>query len=345
MADVAATRMFLEAAEAGDAVARQLAANADLVVEVATGLRALPPRGVLTCARGSSDHAATFAKYLIETRLGLLTASAAPSVSSVYGGGGAPDRSGMLAIGISQSGKSPDILAAMHAAREGGARTLAMVNVADSPLAADADMVLPLHAGPELSVAATKSYIASLAGLLHLVARWADDAALLDAVGESPALLRDAWQCDWSAMVDRLAGARGLYVIGRGLGFGIAQEAALKFKETCGLHAEAFSAAEVRHGPMALVGPDFPLLVFRQGDETADGVDKLVADVLARGGDVLVTGGSVAGAIQLPHPPAHPAVEPMLQIQAFYRAANALSLRRGYDPDRPPLLAKVTETV
>lgn len=343
MADVAATRMFLEAAEAGDAVARQLAANADLVVEVAATLRARPPRGVLTCARGSSDHAATFAKYLIETRLGLLTASAAPSVSSLYGG--APDRSDMLAIGISQSGKSPDILAAMHAAREGGARTLAMVNVADSPLAADADMTLPLHAGPELSVAATKSYIASLAGLLHLVARWADDAALLDAVDASPALLRDAWQCDWSAMVDRLTGARGLYVIGRGLGFGIAQEAALKFKETCGLHAEAFSAAEVRHGPMALVGPDFPLLVFRQGDETADGVDELVADVLARGGDVLVTGGSVAGAIQLPHPPAHPAVEPMLQIQSFYRAANALSLRRGYDPDRPPLLAKVTETV
>jgi glutamine---fructose-6-phosphate transaminase (isomerizing) len=119
----------------------------------------------------------------------------------------------------------------------------------------------------------------------------------------------------------------------------------LKFKETCGLHAEAFSAAEVRHGPMALVGPGFPLLVFRQDDATADGVDELVAEVIARGGEVLVSGGDVPGAIRLPHPAAHPAIEPMLQIQAFYRAANTLSIARGFDPDRPPLLAKVTETV
>ncbi|WP_213980821.1 SIS domain-containing protein [Sphingomonas sp. dw_22] len=343
MADPQTTRMFQEAADAANAVARQLAANAEAVAALAADLRAQHVRGVLTCARGSSDHAATFAKYLIETRLGILTTSAAPSVSSIYGT--ATDFSGMLAIGISQSGKSPDILSAMRAAKQGGARTLALVNVEDSPLATESDVTLPLHAGPELSVAATKSYIASLAGLLHLVTRWADDAELLAAVTASPALLRTAWECDWSPLVERLHKARGLYVIGRGVGFGIAQEAALKFKETCGLHAEAFSAAEVRHGPMALVGPDFPLLVFRQGDETADGVDELVADVLARGGEVLVSGGAVAGAIQLPHPAAHPAIEPMLQIQAFYRAANALSLKRGFDPDRPPSLAKVTETV
>jgi glucosamine--fructose-6-phosphate aminotransferase (isomerizing) len=343
MADPQSTRMFQEAADAANAVERQLAANAEAAAVLAAELRAGHPRGVLTCARGSSDHAATFAKYLIETRLGVLTTSAAPSISSVYRT--ATDFSQMLAIGISQSGKSPDILAAMRAAKQGGARTLALVNVEDSPLATDADFTLPLHAGPELSVAATKSYIASLAGLLHLVARWADDAQLLEAVLASPALLRAAWEGDWSPLVERLHKARGLYVIGRGVGFGIAQEAALKFKETCGLHAEAFSAAEVRHGPMALVGPDFPLLVFRQGDETADGVDELVADVLARGGEVLVSGGEVAGAIQLPHPAAHPAIEPMLQIQAFYRAANALSLKRGFDPDRPPSLAKVTETV
>lgn len=337
------TRMFAEAAEAADAVERQLAANADAMASLVERLRAGPPRGVVTCARGSSDHAATFGRYLIETRLGLLTASASPSVASVYGA--APDYSDMLALGISQSGKSPDILAAMRAAREAGAHTLALVNVADSPMATEADTCLPLHAGPELSVAATKSYIAAVAGLVHLVAGWSGDEVLHEALVESPALLRRAWDADWSPLVDRLADARGLYVIGRGLGFGIAQEAALKFKETCGLHAEAFSAAEVRHGPMALVGPGFPLLVFRQGDATADGVDELVADVVARGGEVLVSGGEVAGATWLPHPIAHPAIEPMLQIQAFYRAANALSLRRGFDPDRPPQLAKVTETI
>ena len=191
-------------------------------------------------------------------------------------------------------------------------------------------MTLPLHAGPELSVAATKSYIASLAALLHLVARWADDAALLDALDASPALLRDAWQLRLVGDGRPALPARAsLYVIGRGLGFGIAQEAALKFKETCGLHAEAFSAAEVRHGPMALVGPDFPLLVFRQGDETADGVDELVARCArARrrraGRRADRSPGAIAAAARSP---AHPAIEPMLQIQSFYRAANALSLR------------------
>lgn len=338
-----ATRMFAEAREAADVVAGQIAQNAPAVTALGATLRAQPPRGVLTCARGSSDHAATFAKYLIETRLGLLTTSAAPSVTSVYGA--AQAMSGILAIGISQSGRSPDILATMEAARDAGARTLALVNDTGSPLAALADTTLPLAAGPERSVAATKSYTASIAALIHLAAGWADDAELLAALEGAPALLRAAWDSDWSPLVDRLADARGLYVIGRGLGFGIAQEAALKFKETCGLHAEAFSAAEVRHGPMALVGPGFPLLVFRQSDETGDGVDDLVREVVARGGEVLVAGGQVPGAIHLPHPAAAPTIEPMLQIQAFYRAANALSLRRGLDPDHPPHLAKVTETI
>jgi glucosamine--fructose-6-phosphate aminotransferase (isomerizing) len=208
-----------------------------------------------------------------------------------------------------------------------------------------AHTVIPLHAGPERSVAATKSYLSSLSAILQLAANWKNEAPLLDALQTLPDELRAAWRADWSSLTEGLVDAHNLFVLGRGLGLAAAQEAALKFKETCGLHAEAFSAAEVRHGPMALVGPDFPLLVFRQGDETADGVDELVADVLARGGEVLVSGGEVAGAIQLPHPDADPAIEPMLQIQAFYRAANALSLRRGFDPDRPPSLAKVTETL
>ncbi len=337
------TRMFAEAGEAGAAVRRQLAANAQIVRDLGATLRERRPRGVLTCARGSSDHAATFGRYLIETRLGLLTTSVSPSIASVYGV--ETDYSEMLALGISQSGKSPDILAAMRAAKESGARTVALANVEDSPLATEADVLLPLHAGPEISVAATKSYIAALAAQLDLVGAWTGDARLGEALAMLPDRLEQAWTADWSPLVERLHDARGLYVIGRGLGFGIAQEAALKFKETCGLHAEAFSAAEVRHGPMALVGPGFPLLVFRQDDATADGVDELVADVLARGGEVLVSGGAVPGAIHLPHPQAPGVIEPILQIQAFYRAANALSVARGFDPDRPPSLAKVTETV
>lgn len=337
------TTMFAEAGQSGAVVAAQRTANADRIAALAGSLRDRPPAAVLTCARGSSDHAATFAKYLIETRLGVVTSSQAPSIASVYGV--APRATEALCIAISQSGKSPDLLATVEAAKAAGAWSAALVNVEDSPLAQLADSVVPLGAGPELSVAATKSYIAALAALIDLVAAWSGDAELAGALDAAPAQLEQAWAADWSPLVEHFREVRGLYVIGRGLGLGIAQEAALKFKETCGLHAEAFSAAEVKHGPMALVGPGFPLLVFRQSDETESSIDDLVSEVVARGGEVLVAGPAAKGAIQLPSVSAHPAIEPMLQIQSFYRAANALSVARGFNPDTPPHLAKVTETV
>ena len=337
------TLMFAEAAAAADAVERQREANRGALATLARRLRESPPRAIVTCARGSSDHAATYAKYLIETRLGIIVSSASPSVSSVYGV--QPRLEGALCIAISQSGQSPDLLATIKAAKQAGARTLALVNVADSPLTALADDVLPLNAGEERSVAATKSYIAALAAIADLVAEWSGDSKLLTALRALPLQLRAAWKADWTPLVDRLEDARGLFVIGRGLGLGVAQEAALKLKETCGLHAEAYSAAEVRHGPMALVGPGFPLLVFRQSDEAESSIEALAADAVARGGEVLVAGGGVAGAVALPAISVHPAIEPILQIQSFYRSANALSLRRGLDPDRPPNLRKVTETV
>lgn len=337
------TWMFAEAGEAAAMVAAQLADNRGQVDSLAERLRSSPPPAVLTCARGSSDHAATFAKYLVETRLGVITASLAPSVASVYGA--APRAAGALCLAISQSGKSPDLLATVRAAKKAGAYCVALVNVPDSPLAELADSFIPLMAGPERSVAATKSYIASLAAIIDLAAAWSGDAILADALAAAPTLLRQAWAADWSPMIERLRHAQGLYVIGRGIGLGIAQEAALKFKETCGLHAEAFSAAEVRHGPMALVGPGFPLLVFRQSDETGSSIDELVSETVARGGEVLVTGPAPRGAIALPSLEAHPVIEPMLQIQSFYRAVNALSVARGFDPDKPPHLAKVTETI
>jgi glutamine---fructose-6-phosphate transaminase (isomerizing) len=153
--------MFREAAQAPEVVRTQLAANAAQVAQLAARLRRAPPRAVVTCARGSSDHAATFARYLIETRLGLLTASAAPSVSSVYEA--APDFADTVMLAISQSGASPDLLAVVRRARAAGARIVALINAIDSPLAQLADELLPLHAGSEQSIAATKSYIASLA--------------------------------------------------------------------------------------------------------------------------------------------------------------------------------------
>lgn len=335
--------MYCEAEQAAEAVRQQVALNAQPLARLAERLRHLAPRAVVTCARGSSDHAATFAKYLIETRLNILTSSAAPSVSSVYEA--TPNLAGTLFLAISQSGASPDLLAAVRGARIAGALVVALVNAEASPLAQIADFTVPLCAGTERSVAATKSYIASLCAIIQLVGSWAGDSPLLAALAGAPALLKDAWSLDWSPAVSRLRLASDLYVLGRGLGLGVAQEAALKFKETCGLHAEAVSTAEVRHGPMALIRAGFPVLIFTQNDETRSGVESLAWELGARHADVILAGSRVPPALILPTQTAHPVLEPMLIVQSFYRMVNALALARGLNPDRPPYLNKVTETV
>lgn len=339
----AATAMFQEAAQAPVAVERQLASNAAAIHALAARLRQNPPRAVVTCARGSSDHAATFARYLIETRLGVMTASAAPSVSSIYEA--TTSMEGVLCLAISQSGRSPDLLAWGQAVADAGGFVVALVNDVDSPLARQAHLTLPLHAGPELSVAATKSYICSLSAICQLTAVWSDDSALCQAMETLPALLERAWVLPWDAALPALVEARGLYVIGRGLGFGIAQEAALKLKETCGLQAEAFSSAELRHGPMALVGPGFPVVALAQDDESREGVEDAASICAAQGARVLLAGGrALPGVTGLPTEPAHPALQPLTMIQSFYRLAAQLSVARGLNPDRPPNLTKVTET-
>ena len=334
--------MYREAAQAPDVVRAQLARNGAAAESLGRELRALAPRAVVTCARGSSDHAATFAKYLLETRLGILTASAAPSIASVYGA--SQDLRDCVFVAISQSGRSPDLLETTRSAAAAGAFVVALVNEEDSPLAQHARCVLPLGAGKEASVAATKSYLASLAALLQLTAEWSEDAGLDAALAKAPDLMRQAWDLDWSAAAGLLERATNLFVIARGVGLGVAQEAALKCKETCGLHAEAFSSAEVRHGPQALLGAAFPALLLAQDDETRTGMEALGRELVDRGVEVAIAGGRIPGAIELPTVDAHPAVAPLLLAQSFYRCANAAALARGMDPDRPPHLQKVTRT-
>ena len=339
-----ATHMFREAAEAPARVGAQLSANQERVSVLTDRLRRRPPRAVTTLGRGSSDNVATFARYLIETRLGVMTASSSPSVSSVYEA--APDMGDTVCLVISQSGRSPDLLAAAQAHAAAGALVVALVNDEASPLAALADVTIPLKAGPELSVAATKSFITGLSAVAQIVGCWSEDATLIEAVEDLPSQLAKAWALDWSAAIAPLARAEHLYVVARGLGYAIAQEAALKFKETCGLHAEAFSSAEIRHGPMALVGPSFPVLAFTQDDETEEGVEAAVTAFTRQGASVVqVGGGEAAGVLRLPAVKGHPALEPIGQIQSFYRLAEQLSRARGFDPDRPLHLAKVTETL
>jgi len=334
--------MFEEARASADAVAAQASEEAALK-DVAQELRALMPSAVVTVARGSSDHAASYLAWLITARLGLPVASL--PMSQVTLNGARMKVPGQLAIGISQSGRSPDLVATIESLREGGAYTLAMVNVTDSPLVVACARHLPLCAGAETSVAATKSYIASLSMAARLVAHWHNDADLLKAIDALPAALRAAADQDWSAALPKLRDARHMVVIGRGRSLAIAQEAALKFKETCAIQAEAFSGAEFRHGPMALVEPGFTVLAFApQGPEQADLLEA-ARDLRARGATVLLaaTDDVADRDLTLVRAP-HDDLAPLTAIQSFYLMVEALARLRGRDPDAPPHLQKVTCT-
>ena len=344
MARADQTLMFAETAQAGAALARQRDAYPALLAPVIARLRAADPAVLVTCARGSSDHAASYAKYVFELRGLGPVASHAPSITSIYGAA-FPGGARAALIGVSQSGKSPDLIAAMTSARAAGAVSLALVNAPDSPLAAAAEMAVPLLAGPEHSIAATKSCLAAMAALARLAAMWRDDAALLAALDAAPAMMAAAIDLDWSAALAALAPARSLYVVGRGLTFAAAQEAALKLKETAGLHAEAVSAAELRHGPAAIAADGMPILIFAPTDQARAGIPALIDDLAARGAKVIAIGLDHPKALHLSMPPqVHSALTPLAQLVSFYRFAAELAVLRGFDPDKPAGLHKVTET-
>jgi glucosamine--fructose-6-phosphate aminotransferase (isomerizing) len=341
------TLMYREALESPKVVKNQITDNQALMDGLAVAIKSLQkpnqPVVVLTCARGSSDHAACFAKYVFESQLGVIVSSVAPSIYSVYQA--KQNLSGVLFLCISQSGESPDLLTCAEQAKSSGALVVSLVNKTHSPLAKLSDWVVPLHAGEEGSVAATKSYIASLSAILHLTAKLKSDTKLNQALEILDEQLEKAWQLDWHSAEEALVNANNLLVIGRGFGFSIAQEAALKFKETCGIHAEAFSGAEVKHGPMALVRQDFPVLVLGQDDETLEGMNAIATDFIERGAAVsaAIAGGNEGW--RLPVVSCSPLIEPLLLIQRFYKLVNAVAVKRGMNPDEPPHLKKVTETL
>ncbi|MGT2469780.1 SIS domain-containing protein [Paraburkholderia terrae] len=334
--------MLKEALASADVVAAQL--NDTSRVEALAARLAQEPRHVaLTVARGSSDHAASYFASLTMSRVGLPVASLPMSVATLQQ---APLQvRNQLALGFSQSGKSPDLVGTMQALREAGALTVAAVNVPGSPLEDACEFYLPLLAGPELSVAATKSYIAMLSVSAQLVAHWQKDAALLDGLKSLPDALRRAGALDWSKAVVELRDAERMIVIGRGLGLAIAQEAALKLKETSGIQAEAFSSAEVRHGPMELIDRDYPLLVFAPRGPEQAGLLQLARDMQARGARVLLAAPDDVPEATLPLvSTAHAALDPIAAILSFYVMAAGLAAARGRNPDAPRHLMKVTET-
>lgn len=340
--------MAQEAREAPARCAEQLRLNADLVRDAGRLLRDLAPPFAATLARGSSDQAAAFGKFLLETHTGIPTLSHAPSVGSLYHATSPRFRDVPL-IAISQSGRSPDLLVAAEDARAQGAVVVAIVNDAASPLAELAQIVIPVRAGAETSVAATKSFVCTLVALTHLVAEWSQDEGLLAALESVGVVLEDAVRADWSGAVELLKDASEMLVLGRGPTLPIAGEAALKLKETSSLHAEAFSSAEVAHGPMTLVGEGDPVLALAPLDVARTGLRERLDDFAARGARVIGSGMAediAAAELVLPsRTDVHPVIGAIAQIQSFYGLANALSLARGRNPDAPPHLNKVTRTL
>ncbi|MGA7100222.1 MAG: SIS domain-containing protein [Pseudolabrys sp.] len=323
------------------AAAERLLARTDAVKAIVARVEQTRPRIVVFCGRGSSGHVGVYLRYLFEARLGLLASAAAPSVVTAYRR--PPEMRDALFVVVSQSGRSPDLVNATQVARKHGALTLAIVNDQDSPTAAASELVLPIGAGAEHSVAATKTVVLSMIAGAQLVAALARDDDLVAGLGQLPLRLSRALDCDWSAWADSAARAAAAFVVGRGYGLGCVREIALKVAEILRVPTLGHSAAELRHGPRASITPSTPVLVLRQNDEAATAIDDLVKD-LNDANETLFVAGGPAGTLPWIGD-GHPVYDPVLMLVPAYRAIEAVARRRGFDPDNPPHLSKVTKTL
>ncbi|MEH6690859.1 MAG: SIS domain-containing protein [Pseudorhizobium pelagicum] len=337
------SHMRQEINEIPEAVARLLDHSGADLAAAGHALRERDPAFLVTIARGSSDHAATFIKYAIELTTGRPVASLGPSLASIYH---APMRlAGGAAISISQSGKSPDIVAMAQAATDAGALSIALTNTLQSPIADASSHAIDIQAGPELAVAATKSYFNSIVAGLAVLAEWVDDDALRAALRELPDVCRKAVALEWDDLAGQLGDAESLFMLGRGPALAIASEAALKFKETSNMHAEAYSSAEVLHGPVALVDYRFPIVAFAARDAAERSVVEIADGLVEKGALAFVTSNNAGKANALPFVTTrHPLTDALCLILPFYGFVEAWSRSRGFNPDAPAALKKVTET-
>ena len=333
--------MSTEVAEIPQAAARLLQDGRKAIAQVAAAIDLGRVSHAVVSGRGSSGHAGTYLRYLIETRLGLSAAPAAPSVVTRYGA--SPRLGEALYILISQSGRSPDLVAAAEQATAAGAQTIAIVNDANSPAARACRHVIPIAAGPELAVAATKTVVNTMLAGLLLVGALAEDATLADAAEAAPVRLAQARTLDWSPWARRLSSAPAGFVIGRGLSLGPAREAALKAAEVLGVPVLAYSAAEVLHGPKAAIRSEHPILGLDAGGEVSDSIRGALATLGSEGASVFSGSGD--------HPtlpglgPGEPVLDAVALLVPVYRALEAEAARLGRNVDSPPGLLKVTETL
>ena len=340
------TRMREEILSLPQVTARQLDRHLSDYRDAGRAIRALKPAVLATCARGSSDHAATYFSYVVQMLIGVPVASMPPSLGSILDAplalGGVP------VLAISQSGGSADLCRFMQAAGRASARRFVLTNTPGSPLTQHAEAVLDIGAGPELAVAATKSVIASMIALVAIAADWAGDARLLSALADLPEQIDHAIALEWPGACADIVGLGALFTVSRGAGLAAANEAALKLKETCGLHAQSFSAAEMIHGPLELAGDGHGALIFMPRGAAATSVHEATLRLLSAGSRVWMidTEAGYEGAMALPGIRAsHGLLDPILQLAAFYSFVERLSVGLGRNPDAPTLLRKATNTL
>ena len=333
--------MSAEVAEIPQAAARLLQDGRDAIAQVAAALDMRRISHAVVSGRGSSGHAGTYLRYLIETRLGLSAAPAAPSVVTRYGA--SPRLGEALYILISQSGRSPDLVTAAEQATAAGAQTIAIVNDASSPAARACRHVIPIAAGPELAVAATKTVVNTMLAGLLLVGSLAVDRTLIAAAEAAPERLAQALALDWAPWAQRLSSAPAGFVIGRGLSLGPAREAALKAAEVLGVPVLAYSAAEVLHGPKAAIRGEHPILGLNAGGEVSDSIEDALATLGRQGSPVFSGSGAQPNLPGLS--PGEPALDAIALLVPVYRALEAEAARLGRNVDSPPGLLKVTETL
>ena len=353
--------MLAEIHEIPGIVRRLLVDGADETARVAAAVRAARPGVIVIAARGTSDHAAVYARYLLESHLRLPVVLAAGSLATIYGR--SMDWRGALVLGISQSGTGPDVGAVLEAARRDGALTIAITNEPGSALARVAEHTLACRAGVERAVAATKTYVAELAVVATLVAeltRREPDATGDDLAGAMPTLpdvlarvvdASDAWLARDDTLVAALAGSDRALVVSRGYDYATALEIALKLKETGRIFAEGYSAADLLHGPLTLAEPDVPMLVFRPDGRMGRAIDGAIDRARGIGADPWIVGGRDLGADSTgPHAVGLPvdlpeALTPLAFALPGQLVAEAVARRRGMDPDAPPGLTKITRTL
>ncbi len=355
--------MRSELAEAPAVVRRLLDSGRRPLDELASAVERRGVGFVLIAARGTSDHAATYAQYVLGERNGLPVGLAAPSLASLYGHG--PRLENALVVGISQSGRSPDVVGVVEDGRRQGALTLAVTNDPSSPLAEAADFVVPLVAGEERAVAATKTYVAELVAVALLseaLARmgivgvggtddgvgpgWCDEA-----LERLPASLQEAVDLEPEVVSAALAraGLTRCAVLARGYHYATAREWALKLKEVAGVAADPYSAADFEHGPIAVVVPGFPVLAVATKGPAVPGMADLFGRLRAQGADLFVLSDDPAvrslGATSIAVPPDVPEwLSPIVAIVPCQLFAYHLALVSGHDPETPPNLRKVTLT-